>query len=56
MIDLTKVKTPCCKAEWYCKGRANYRCVKCDKDITMHLYYIVNSEEEDNEFIEKRNN
>ena len=30
-------KTLCCKAGYYRKGRADYRCEKCGKDVTMEL-------------------
>lgn len=30
-------KTPCCKAEWIIKGRSNYRCKKCDEDVTLEI-------------------
>jgi len=39
-VALTKYKTTCCKASWVRKGRANYRCVKCDKDITLDLVFL----------------
>jgi tRNA(Ile2) C34 agmatinyltransferase TiaS len=37
---LKKVKTSCCKSEWEKKGRADYRCCKCRKDVTMELVLI----------------
>ena len=36
-MDIAKVKTWCCKAEWYVKGRADFRCKKCDKDVTLEI-------------------
>lgn len=35
--QIKKVKTSCCKAEWYRKSRANYRCKKCGKDVTLEI-------------------
>lgn len=40
-MKLEKVKTRCCKATWYRKGRANYRCSTCDKDVTLELVLIA---------------
>jgi hypothetical protein len=39
------IKTPCCKADYHKLGRANYRCVKCDADVTIHLVLISMIEE-----------
>jgi tRNA(Ile2) C34 agmatinyltransferase TiaS len=44
--DISKVKTLCCNAEWYKKGRADFRCKKCEKDVTMQMlfaYEAINS-------------
>lgn len=32
-----KWKTLCCQADFYQKGRANLRCMKCDKDVTIEV-------------------
>lgn len=37
---ITKAKTLCCKAEWYRKSRANFRCKKCDKDVTLEIMFL----------------
>jgi len=37
---LMKYKTQCCNSEWYAKGRANYRCKKCDKDVTLEIVLL----------------
>ena len=47
-----KFKTICCKASLVRKGRANYRCSKCDKDNTME--YVLYAQA--NEPIKKINN
>ncbi len=36
-----EIKTPCCHADWYRKGRANYRCTVCDKDVTMLIVFAT---------------
>lgn len=40
-----KIKTTCCNSEWYVKSRANFRCKKCDKDVTLEIMLIYNSNE-----------
>lgn len=40
MTSIKDFKTPCCKAEWYRKKRADLRCTKCDADVTLHLYFL----------------
>lgn len=37
---IIKAKTMCCKAEWYRKGRANLRCRKCEKDVTLEIVFL----------------
>jgi hypothetical protein len=39
-MKLKDYKTRCCNAEWYRKDRADYRCNKCDKDITLDLVLL----------------
>ena len=39
-MKLSSYRTSCCKAEFYKKGRADYRCVKCDKDVTLELVFL----------------
>jgi len=41
-------KTPCCKAEWYRKGRADYRCKECDQDFTLELFMLYELDNEIN--------
>lgn len=41
--QLSEFKTTCCNADWYRKGRANYRCVECDKDVTLEVFYMMQS-------------
>lgn len=41
-----KFKTLCCKASLVRKGRANYRCSKCDVDCTMDYLFYAQMEEE----------
>ena len=33
-------KPTCCNEGWYRKGRANLRCIKCDKDVTLDIVLI----------------
>ena len=37
---VAKAKTTCCKADWYIKGRANFRCTKCEKDVTLEMVLL----------------
>jgi len=39
-MKLDNFKTRCCKTSWYRKGCADYRCKKCDKDITLDLVLL----------------
>jgi hypothetical protein len=39
---LKPFKTECCKAKVYKKGRADLRCVSCDKDVMMELVLLAN--------------
>ena len=45
MNKIEKIKTMCCKAEWYRKSRANFRCKNCDKDVTLQI--MLTYEEKD---------
>jgi len=38
-IEISDVKTVCCNAGWYIRSRANYRCEKCDDDVTLHIVF-----------------
>ena len=38
--ELEDYKTLCCNAKYYRKGRANYRCKKCDGDVTLELMLL----------------
>ena len=38
-----EIKTPCCNSDWYRKGRLDFRCKKCDKDITLDIILIYES-------------
>lgn len=40
MKEFNNYKTVCCGSEFYKKGRADYRCKKCDKDVTLELVYV----------------
>ncbi len=51
---IEEIKSPCCNSDWYRKSRANFRCKKCDKDITFHVFYIIQAEEEFKENNDKR--
>lgn len=41
--QIAGVKTMCCKAKWYRKSRANFRCVKCEKDVTLEIMLLYKS-------------
>lgn len=38
--QISEVKTMCCKADWYRKSRANFRCNKCEKDVTLEIMLL----------------
>ena len=40
---LKDYKTFCCKDDFYVKSRANFRCKKCDKDVTIEVMFFVQS-------------
>jgi hypothetical protein len=50
--DLEKYKTMCCNAEWYVKSRANFRCKKCDQDVTLEVM-LLHQAIEDQEDLKK---
>ena len=37
--QIAESKTMCCKADWYRKSRANFRCNKCEKDVTLEIMF-----------------
>ncbi len=37
-----KIKSLCCKAEIIRKGRADLRCSKCGKDVTLEIVMLEN--------------
>jgi hypothetical protein len=39
--QIAETKTMCCKAKWYRKSRANFRCEKCDKDVTIEVMFFI---------------
>ena len=41
--QIAKAKTLCCKAEWYIKSRANFRCKKCENDVTLEIMFLYKS-------------
>ena len=30
-------KTLCCEADWYVKGRSDFRCCECHRDVTIEV-------------------
>lgn len=36
-MDYLTVKTMCCESTWHRKSRANFRCDKCDTDVTLEI-------------------
>lgn len=38
--QIAEVKTLCCKADWYRKSRANFRCSKCERDVTLEIVLL----------------
>jgi hypothetical protein len=41
MTKITDFRTLCCNAYAVFKGRANFRCAKCDKDVTMYVMFFA---------------
>ena len=37
------MKSHCCKAEILYRGKLNYRCSKCDKDVTMQVVFLLDA-------------
>ncbi len=38
--QIAEAKTMCCKTKWYRKSRANFRCEKCEKDVTLEIMFL----------------
>jgi Zn finger protein HypA/HybF involved in hydrogenase expression len=38
--QIVKYKTPCCNAKWIRQSRANFRCKKCNKDVTLEVILV----------------
>lgn len=38
--QIAEAKTMCCNAKWYRKSRANFRCKKCEKDVTLEIIFL----------------
>lgn len=38
--QIAEAKTLCCKAQWYRKSRANFRCKKCNEDVTLEIIFL----------------
>lgn len=36
-------KSICCDAAIHRKGRCDYRCNKCDGDVSLELFYVLNA-------------
>jgi tRNA(Ile2) C34 agmatinyltransferase TiaS len=45
-MDYLMVKTVCCESTWHRKSRANYRCNKCGRDVTLEIFLLVQAVEE----------
>ena len=44
--ELKDYKTICCNDYFYVKSRANFRCKKCDKDVTIEVMFFVKALDE----------
>jgi hypothetical protein len=40
---LDEWRSPCCKEPFYAKGRADFRCKGCDKDVTLEIVLLVDA-------------
>lgn len=38
--QIAGVKTMCCEAKWHRKSRANFRCKKCEQDVTLEIVLL----------------
>ena len=38
--QIAETKTLCCNADFYKKSRANFRCKKCEKDVTLEIIFL----------------
>ena len=38
--QIAEAKTMCCKAKWYRKSRSNFKCEKCEKDVTLEIMLL----------------
>lgn len=38
--QIAEEKTMCCDAKWHRKSRANFRCLKCDRDVTLEIVLL----------------
>jgi tRNA(Ile2) C34 agmatinyltransferase TiaS len=45
-MKIEKYKPPCCNVGWYVKSRANFRCKKCGKDVTMEVLFLYQAMED----------
>ena len=38
--EISDIKTACCNADWYIRSRGNYRCEKCNDDVTLQIVFV----------------
>jgi hypothetical protein len=38
-LEISDITTLCCNAGWYIRSRANYRCEKCNDDVTLQIVF-----------------
>jgi len=41
--DISKIKTLCCNSEWRRESKLNFRCNKCNKDVTMQMMFAYDA-------------
>ena len=41
------IKTTCCNASWKSVSKLNYRCTKCNKDVTYEIILIYKAIKDD---------
>lgn len=39
--QITEIKTICCGAEWIRNCKLDYRCSKCNKDVTFEVVLVA---------------
>ena len=41
--NISKIKTLCCNSEWRRESKLNFKCNKCDNDVTMQMMFAYDA-------------